>query len=185
MTKLKNSNSDKTQKLKFWQNKEKKWVELKKNQILTKLQDANFDKTPKLKLGEKIQCSNCEKKTLTQWWPNMETQITQIKTVVIVTVVTVVTVVVIVISFSKNNSTPWQPMRYSQGSFLQFSRCFVLLLLSALVERFSISYVQNFYKHSSCLTEKLNSAKSITDKAASRTMSATPGLVITWCFLRF
>ena len=62
-------------------------------------------------------------------------------TVVIVTVVTVTVVifvtlvkvtvatvavgtVVIVTYFSKNNLTPRQQMRYSQGSFLRFSRCF-------------------------------------------------------------
>ena len=44
----------------------------------------------------------------------------------IVVIVTVVTVVVIVTSFSKNNLTPQQHMRYSQGSFSQFSRCFSL-----------------------------------------------------------
>ena len=43
-------------------------------------------------------------------------------TVVIVTVATVV----IVTYFSKNNLTPRQRMRYSQGSFSRFSRCFVL-----------------------------------------------------------
>ena len=41
-----------------------------------------------------------------------------------VVIVTVVTVVVRVTSFSKNNLTPRQPMKYSQGSFLQFLRCF-------------------------------------------------------------
>ena len=48
-------------------------------------------------------------------------------TVVIVTVVIVtVATVVIVTYFSKNNLTPRQQMRYSQGSFLRFSRCFLV-----------------------------------------------------------
>ena len=50
-------------------------------------------------------------------------------TVVIVTVATVAAgTVVIVTYFSKNNWTP-QQMRYSQGRFSRFSRCFFLLLL--------------------------------------------------------
>ena len=48
--------------------------------------------------------------------------------IVMVVIVTVVTVVVRVTSFSKNNLTPRQPMRYSQGSFSQFLRCFFLCL---------------------------------------------------------
>ena len=47
-----------------------------------------------------------------------------IVTVVIVTVVSVAAgTVVIVTYFSKNNLTPRQQMRYSQGSFLRFSLC--------------------------------------------------------------
>ena len=47
-------------------------------------------------------------------------------TLVIVTVATVaVGTVVIVTYFSKNNLTPQQQMRYSQGSFSRFSRCFL------------------------------------------------------------
>ena len=46
-------------------------------------------------------------------------------TLVIVTVATVaVGTVVIVTYFSKNNLTPQQQMRYSQGSFSRFSRYF-------------------------------------------------------------
>ena len=53
-------------------------------------------------------------------------------TVVIVTVATVaVGTVVIVTYFSKNNLTPRQQMRYSQGSFLQFSRCFCEITIKA------------------------------------------------------
>ena len=45
--------------------------------------------------------------------------------VVIVTVATVAAgTVVIVTYFSKNNLTPRQQKRYSQGSFSRFSRCF-------------------------------------------------------------
>ena len=47
-------------------------------------------------------------------------------TVVIVTVAIVAAgTVVIVKYFSKNNLTPRQQMRYSQGSFSRFSRCFL------------------------------------------------------------
>ena len=47
-------------------------------------------------------------------------------TLVIVTVATVaVGTVVIVTYFSKNNLTPQQQMRYSQGSFSRFSQCLV------------------------------------------------------------
>ena len=47
-------------------------------------------------------------------------------TLVIVTVATVaVGTVVIVTYFSKNNLTPQQQMRYSQGSFSRLSRCFL------------------------------------------------------------
>ena len=50
-------------------------------------------------------------------------------TLVIVTVATVaVGTVVIVTYFSKINLTPPQQMRYSQGSFSRFSRCFALAL---------------------------------------------------------
>ena len=51
-------------------------------------------------------------------------------TLVIVTVATVaVGTVVIVTYFSKNNLTPRQQMRYSQGSFSRFSRCFIDTML--------------------------------------------------------
>ena len=62
-------------------------------------------------------------------------------TIVIVTVewVTLVTMalvmVVIVTYFSQNNLTPRQQMRYSQGSFSRFSRCF-FYYLSALKSSF-------------------------------------------------
>ena len=45
-----------------------------------------------------------------------------------VVILTLVTVVVIVTYFSKNNLTPQQQMKCSQGSFLQFLRCFFLKL---------------------------------------------------------
>ena len=51
--------------------------------------------------------------------------------VVIVTVVAVVTVAVVALAiltyFIKDNLTPIQPMRCSQGSILQLSQCFVLI----------------------------------------------------------
>ena len=52
-------------------------------------------------------------------------------TVVKVTVATVaVGTVVIVTYFSKINLTPRQQMRYSQGSFSRFLRCFFYVLLA-------------------------------------------------------
>ena len=46
-------------------------------------------------------------------------------TVVIVTVATVAVGTVVIATYSsKNNLTPQQQMRYSQGSFSRFSRCF-------------------------------------------------------------
>ena len=93
MTKLKKN---------FYQTKKKLWQNsTKQNQkFLTKLKKKlshNF----KLKL-----------------WQNLSQIVILLKTqIVIVQIVTVVTVVVIVTSFSKNNLTPRQPMRFSQGSF--------------------------------------------------------------------
>ena len=99
VTKVKNSNCDKTQKLKLWQQsnwdktqnvtKLKLWQNFKtqivtklKTQIVTKLKKLKFYQNQKIKL-----------------WQNLKTQI------VIVVIVTVVTVIVRVISFSKNNVT--------------------------------------------------------------------------------
>ena len=118
MTKLQNSNFYKTQKLKLWQNSKtqivtklkKFFLQNSKTQILTKLKNSNSDKTKQIKL-----------------WKNSKTQI------VMVVIVTVVTVVVRVTSFSKRNSTPRQQMRCSQGSFLRFLRCFLLIRLSSMV----------------------------------------------------
>ena len=54
-------------------------------------------------------------------------------TLVIVTEATeAVGTVVIITYFGKNNLTPRQQMRYSQGSFSRFSRCFLLLLVPIL-----------------------------------------------------
>ena len=89
ITKLKNSNWDKTQKLKLWQN-EKTWT-------VTKLKKSNCHLTKKNLWWQKSYCDklkklNCDK--------------TQIVTVVIVTVVTVaVATIVIVTYFSKTNLT--------------------------------------------------------------------------------
>ena len=64
-----------------------------------------------------------------------------IVTVVKVTVVTFVTLLIVTVAtvavgtvvistyFSKNNLTPRQQMRYSQGSFSRFSRCFLPIIL--------------------------------------------------------
>ena len=52
------------------------------------------------------------------------------------TVVTVaVMTVVIVTYFSKNNWTSQQPMRYSQGSFLQYSQCVMSLKKGKFMSR--------------------------------------------------
>ena len=62
-------------------------------------------------------------------------------TVVILTVVTVaVGTLVIVTYFSKNNLTPRQQMRYSQGSFSQLSRCFFLHSALSLWQTRTIQY---------------------------------------------
>ena len=79
MTKLKNTNFDKTK------TEEKK--------IVTKHERSNCDQTQKHKLC-KTKKKNCD---------NSKTQI------VIVIKMTVVTEVVITTSFSKNTLTPWQP----------------------------------------------------------------------------
>ena len=56
---------------------------------------------------------------------NCDNSKTRIATEVIVTVVTVAVVTVLIVAYlSKNKLTPQQPMRCSQGSFLQFSQCF-------------------------------------------------------------
>ena len=51
-------------------------------------------------------------------------------------------------SFVKNDFTPWQPMRCIQGSHLQSCDVFfffmAMVILSALVRRFSVSRVQDF-----------------------------------------
>ena len=59
--KPKNSNCDKTQKLKLWQNSQ--------NQIVTTLKNSNFDKKTKNKIVTKLklwQNSKCEEKKLKQ-----------------------------------------------------------------------------------------------------------------------
>ena len=89
MTKVKNSNCDKTWQLKLWQNS--------KNQIVTKLKISNCDNTQKLKLGKTsktqivtklknsnsdktqilklCQNSNCDKTQKLKLWQNSKTQI--------------------------------------------------------------------------------------------------------------
>ena len=52
VTKLQNSNCDKTQKLKLWPNS--------KNQILTKLKNSNCDRTKKNQIVTKLKKSNCD-----------------------------------------------------------------------------------------------------------------------------
>ena len=89
MTKLKNSNCDKTQKLKLWPNlrtqmatKLKKSIcdktqilklwQNSKSQIVTKLKNSNCDKTQKLKLWQ-LKNSNCDKTQKLKLWPNSKT----------------------------------------------------------------------------------------------------------------
>ena len=57
--------------------------------------------------------------------------IVTIVTIVIVNVVTVAVVTEVLLTyFSRKNLTPWQPMRCSQGSALEFSRCFLLIYVA-------------------------------------------------------
>ena len=144
MTKLKHSNCDKTKK----KMEEKKPTAL----IVTKLKlelwqnstNKIVTKTQKLKLW---QISKTQILTKIKLWQNSNTQIV---TVVIVTVVTVAVVtVVIVASFSKNNLTPWQPMRCSQDSFLPFSRCFFLQKINLS----SIKWSQTFFVRNWIISE--------------------------------
>ena len=95
--------------------KNKLWHELK-DQIVTKLNNSNRAKLKQL---------NCD---------NSKTQI------VIVIKITVVTEVVILTSFNKNTLTPWQPTN-SQGSFLQFLRCFCNVSLTFLILIFFLIFV--------------------------------------------
>ena len=71
VTKLRNSNCDKTQKLKLWQNSNTQIVtkvENSETEIVTKLKNSNCDKTQKLKFWQnsktqivtKLKNSNCE-----------------------------------------------------------------------------------------------------------------------------
>ena len=132
LTKFKNSNCDKTQQHKLWQNSKIQIVTILKTLILTilktpnvtKLKNSNCDKIKKNKIMSKFINSNYDKNHQLKLWQKSKNQIleklkNQILTAVIVEVVTLV---VIVTYFRKNNSTPWQPMRCSQGSFSQFSR---------------------------------------------------------------
>ena len=113
LKKLENSNCDKTQtvtklkKLKFWQNS--------KPQIVTKLKNSNCDKTQKLKL-----------------WQKPKTQIViKIKSLN----VNKNQIVVIVTSLSKNNLTPWKPIRCSCGQ------------LFAILAMFNKALTDNIYLH--------------------------------------
>ena len=121
LTKLKSSNCDKTQKHKLWQLKNSN---CDKTQIVTNLkmwrrkkikmwQKSYCDKLEK-KHMTKLQNSNCEKKKL-------QTQVlTKLKIWQISSFQETKTLKG---SFSKNILTPWQPMRCSLGSVLQFLGC--------------------------------------------------------------
>ena len=60
MTKLKNSNCDKTKKLKLWKNPKLKLLQNSKPQIVTKLKKSNCDKTQNLELWKNSKCSNSD-----------------------------------------------------------------------------------------------------------------------------
>ena len=67
--------------------------------------------------------SNCEKTQKIKLW--------QLKNSIIVSIVTVAVVTVVKVTYlSKNNMTPWQPMRCSRCSFSRFSQCFLEFPLS-------------------------------------------------------
>ena len=65
------------------------------------------------------------------------------------------TVVVIVTPLSKNNLTPLQQMRYSQGSFSRFSRCFYL----ESIEKCSPIFHRHCKSYTCTWTVTLNSSK--------------------------
>ena len=113
-----NSKCDEIQKLKLWQNSN-----CDKFQIVTKLKlykNSNCDKTWKLKN------SNCEEKNQKlKFWQNSKTWIvTKLESWQISSYEEKL---ILKGSFSKNILTPWQPMRCSLGSVLQFSRCILFL----------------------------------------------------------
>ena len=104
-----------------------------KTQIGTKLKKKlNCDKSKKKYINvTKLKNSNCDQSQKIKLWQNSKTQIV---TMVIVTVVIVAVVTAVLItSFSKNNLTPRQPMKFSQCSFLRFSQCFVCIRIMSIV----------------------------------------------------
>ena len=87
-----------------------KWWQTSKTQIVTKIQNLNCEKlklcqNSKTQIVTKLKISNCEKK--------LSYDKSQF-----------VTYDTLKGSFSKNILTPWQVMRFSQGSCLRFSRYF-------------------------------------------------------------
>ena len=120
-----NMNCDKTLmviKLKWWQNskcdKLKMWPN-SKTQIVTKQKKLNCDKTQKLKVWQNISYDTSQfmTKDILEW------------------------------SVSKNILTPWQPMRFSLGSFLRFSRCFHTCPFK--LSKSTIQIFCNFFHHKS------------------------------------
>ena len=136
----KKSNCDQTQKLKFWQS-----LNCNKTQVVTKLklwhpklwQNTNCDKSQVVTTLKLWQNSNCEQKiskslnwTKLKLWQNSKNQIV---TKLInpncdktgnMTNLNLRRKLNLKGSFIKNILTPWQPMRCSLGSVLQFSQCF-------------------------------------------------------------
>ena len=118
-------------------------TKLKKNQIVTKLQNSNCDKIIKkkpifgnikeLKYDKTLQLKMW--KTKKKMWQNFKKSNCEIVTY-----------------FSKNNLTPQQLMKCSQGSFSRFSLCFILFLHMKLDgerpidNRASNFYLSNFFQ---------------------------------------
>ena len=86
--------------------------------MVTNLKNANCDKNPKLELWKtqivpKLKNTNCDKTQKLKWWQILRYDKSQF-----------VTKDTLKGSFSKNFLTPWQVMRFSQGSFSRFLRYF-------------------------------------------------------------
>ena len=91
-----------------------------------------FGQNLKTEIMKELEKSNSDKTIKNKYCYNSRTQIMTLD------ILTVVTVVAIVTSFSENILTPWQPMRYSQGSFLQFLQSFLVCSKGA-----SLQFVAN------------------------------------------
>ena len=83
VTKLKNSNCDRTQKLKLWPNSKLKLGKNPNTQIVQKVKNANGDKTQKVKLCKffktltTLKYSNRDKTQKLKLWPNSKLKLWQ------------------------------------------------------------------------------------------------------------